>query len=169
MSSDRLGRWWLILTGCLVLLLLAFGLFFLLKSNPGSEISLQSPAPAQDSGQILIDGAVAQPGIYPLKADDTLSSLLAAAGGMTLPNDSEELHLFVAAGQPEPTPQKIDINRADLWLLEALPQIGSAKAQAIVDYRQQNGNFRNIQEISLVPGISASIFEKIEGLITVSQ
>ncbi len=169
MSSDRLGRWWLIVTGCLVLLLLAFGLFFLLKSNPGSEISLESPAPEQDSGQILVDGAVAQPGLYPLKGGDTVSSLLAAAGGITPPNDSAELHLSVVAGQPEATTQKIDINRAEPWLLEALPQVGSAKAQAIVDYRQVNGNFHNIQEITLVPGISESIFEKIQGLITISQ
>jgi competence protein ComEA len=158
----------LIVTACLVLVLVMLGLFFLLRSGPGQEIILETPAPSQHAGQVLIDGAVAQPGIYPLSATDTFGALLAAAGGVTAPPNSGSLHLNVGGDMPDPTVQKIDINHAEAWLLEALPDIGAAKAQAIVDYRTQNGQFRNIQDIALVPGVSASIFQKIEGLITVS-
>jgi comEA protein len=78
---------------------------------------------------------------------------------------------------PEPTeevnptdqPQKIDINRAEAWLLEALPGIGPSKAQAIIDYRQQNGEFKHITEITRVEGIGPAIYEQIKDLITVGD
>jgi comEA protein len=66
-------------------------------------------------------------------------------------------------------PQKIDINRAETWLLEALPGIGPSKAQAIIDYRQQNGGFKHITEITRVEGIGPAIYEQIKDLITVSD
>jgi comEA protein len=58
-------------------------------------------------------------------------------------------------------PQQIDINRAEAWLLEALPGIGPSKAQAIIDYRQQNGGFKHITEITRVEGIGPAIYEQI--------
>jgi comEA protein len=69
----------------------------------------------------------------------------------------------------ETEPQKIDINRAEAWLLEALPGIGPAKAQAIIDYRQQNGGFGHIAEITEVPGIGQDIYDNIKELITVGD
>jgi comEA protein len=66
-------------------------------------------------------------------------------------------------------PQKIDINRAEAWLLEALPGIGPVKAQAIIDYRQQNGYFSDISEVLNVPGIGKTIYEQIKDLITVGD
>lgn len=70
---------------------------------------------------------------------------------------------------PEEQPQKIDINRAEAWLLEALPGIGESKAQAIIAYRQQNGGFKHITEITLVDGIGPAIYEDIKELITVGD
>jgi comEA protein len=69
----------------------------------------------------------------------------------------------------EPSPQKIDINRAEVWLLEALPGIGPSKAQAIIDYRQQNGGFGHIAEITEVPGISTTMYENLRDLITIGD
>jgi competence protein ComEA len=68
---------------------------------------------------------------------------------------------------PAEQPQKIDINRAEAWLLEALPGIGPSKAQAIIAYRQQNGGFGHIIEITEVEGIGPTIYEDIKDLITV--
>ena len=66
-------------------------------------------------------------------------------------------------------PQKVDINRAETWLLAALPGIGEARAQAIIDYRQRYGPFRDINELLKVPGIGDTIFEGIKRLITVKE
>jgi len=70
---------------------------------------------------------------------------------------------------PAELPQKIDINRAEAWLLEALPGIGESKAQAIIGYRQQNGGFKHIIEITEVDGIGPAIYEDIKDLITVGD
>jgi len=70
---------------------------------------------------------------------------------------------------PAELPQKIDINRSEAWLLEALPGIGESKAQAIIVYRQQNGGFKHIIEITEVDGIGPAIYEDIKDLITVSD
>ena len=82
-----------------------------------------------------------------------------------LSDDSEAADEVISETQP----QKIDINRAEAWLLQALPGIGPGKAQAIIDYRQQNGGFSNIVEITEVPGIGDSIYEDIRDLITVGD
>jgi comEA protein len=66
-------------------------------------------------------------------------------------------------------PQKIDINRAEAWLLEALPGIGPSKAQAIIAYRQQHGGFSNIVEIVNVEGIGQDTYEDIKDFITVGD
>jgi competence ComEA-like helix-hairpin-helix protein len=68
-----------------------------------------------------------------------------------------------------PTPQRVDINRAEPWLLEALPGIGPSLADAIISYRQENGPFHSPEEITRVPGIGVGVYDKIKNLITVGE
>jgi competence protein ComEA len=63
----------------------------------------------------------------------------------------------------------VDINRAEPWLLEALPGIGPSLAEAIVGYREEKGLFRSPQEVQLVPGIGAGLYEKMKDFITVGE
>jgi competence protein ComEA len=56
-----------------------------------------------------------------------------------------------------------------VWLLQALPEIGETLAQRIVDYRQQNGPFRNTSELMKVAGIGAATYQQIKDLITVKD
>jgi len=56
---------------------------------------------------------------------------------------------------------KIHINSADAAALMQLPGIGEKKAQAILDYRAQNGPFRNVTDIVKVKGIGAKMLEKM--------
>jgi comEA protein len=62
---------------------------------------------------------------------------------------------------------KININTASKEELDALPEIGPVKAQAIVDYRNANGKFAAPEDIMKVSGIKEGTFAKIKDYIVV--
>lgn len=69
-----------------------------------------------------------------------------------------------------PAPQyPININTAVPQDLENLPNIGPAKAEAIIAFRQQHGSFKKIEDIQNVTGIGPTIFDRIKDLITVGN
>ena len=61
----------------------------------------------------------------------------------------------------------LDINLATAEELDLLPDIGAARAKAIVDYREEFGPFTCTEELMNVPGIGEKIFAKIRDLICV--
>jgi competence protein ComEA len=61
----------------------------------------------------------------------------------------------------------ISINRAEDWLLDALPGIGTALAQNIIQYRQENGPFVLTEELLLVSGIGEAKYDGVKDFITV--
>ncbi len=65
------------------------------------------------------------------------------------------------------TNTKININTASIDELKTIDGIGDAKASAIIEYRQKNGNFKSIEDIINVSGISETLFSKIKENITV--
>jgi competence protein ComEA len=120
-------------------------------------------------GEICVDGEVNNPGFYPLGDGDSLEDIVRVAGGTTDEADLSRLELNVPRVQGRELPQRININRAEAWLLEALPGIGEVNARAIIDYRQKNGPFHNIHELVKVEGIGTATYEKIKDLITVAD
>jgi len=56
----------------------------------------------------------------------------------------------------------VNINTATVEELKALPGIGPAKAQAIVDYRKENGHFKSVEDLKKVKGIGEGIFGKLK-------
>ena len=61
----------------------------------------------------------------------------------------------------------VNINTATVEELKALPGIGPAKAQAIVDYRKENGHFKSVEDLKKVKGIGEGIFGKLKDEATV--
>jgi competence protein ComEA len=164
------NRFWALLTIFLIAIIATGGVVAWARYSPSQPIEISLPSqPEFSHGQIYVGGAVNQPGFYPLKAGDSIEALIQAAGGTTSRADPNLLKLHVPESGETTLPQRIDINRAEAWLLEALPEIGEVKAQAIIAYRQQNGPFHITKDLTKVEGISTTIFEQIKDLITVAD
>jgi competence protein ComEA len=148
-----------------------------------------SPPPTPAPFRVYVCGAVAAPAVYELPPGSLVEDALDAAGGptadadlnrvnlaqelsdqqqVTVPQIDEAVIPTPSPGEP-PTPQPahLDLNTATAAELDALPQIGPATAQAIVDYRETYGPFEAPEEILEIPGIGPSTFEQIQDLITV--
>lgn len=146
---------------------------------------------------VYVCGAVRQEGVYRLPEGSRINDALILAGGLTEDAASGVLNLAesVQDGQKLYFPtkdemenqqgvpvdgtytdgqannseqsQKIDINTADKEQLMTLSGIGEAKAESIILYRAEHGNFAQIEDITNVDGIGESLFQKIKEYIYV--
>jgi len=167
---SRADRFYLFVTVFLVIAVIAGGVIIGIKriESPPIEVVLSQASPSWQSGEICVDGAVSNPGFYPWKEGDTVQALLLDAG-IESDADFNHIKIYIPQKGEKQFPQKIDLNRAEAWLLEALPGIGKTRAQAIVDYRNENGPFKRIEDVLQVKGIGQGTFEKIKDYITVSD
>jgi competence protein ComEA len=168
-SPSKSSRIWAFVIIFLLLVTGVSAAVALAKYRPATPVEIRLPPPPSLSGNVSIGGAVANPGIYPFSADDTLASLVQSAGGATANADQTALSLNVPVKGSLPGAQKVNINRADAWLLEALPGIGQTRAKTIVAYREANGPFKSTADVMKVSGIGQSVFDQIKDLITVTD
>lgn len=141
----------------------------------------RTPSPAQ---QLVVDvaGAVRRPGLYHLAQGTRIADAVAAAGGATAHADVNLVNLAApladgeqvlvparggaaAAGSAPSATAPLDLNTASAEQLDALPGVGPATAQKIIDYRQAHGPFRSIDELEAVPGIGPSKLAQLKGLV----
>ncbi len=176
MTISGFSKYWTLLIILLVAAITVGGIVVWSRYSGSQpiEISASKPPSQEQPDKIYIGGAVNNPGFYPLRAGDGIAALIQAAGGTTTSADLSGLKLYFSevgevseVGEEEA--QKINLNRAEAWLLEALPGIGETLAQRIVDYRRQNGPFPNINELIKVEGIGVTTYEEIKHLITVAD
>lgn len=144
-------------------------------------------------GEILVDvkGEVRSPGVYPGERGDRVIDMIEKAGGLTEEADpqainfamriTDEMAIYIPAigeetignlvmenaGVSGGTDGKVNINKASKEELETLSGIGPSKAQAIIEYREENGAFRTPEDLMSVSGIGEKTFEKLKDSITV--
>ncbi|MBB2974528.1 competence protein ComEA [Microbacterium endophyticum] len=149
-----------------------------------------SNAPFAASVYVHVSGAVAAPGLYQLSSDARVMDAIAAAGGFSDDADSasinlarpvsdgEQLHVAIPGEQPASGSGSagsgavdgsalVNVNTADVAILDTLPGVGPAIAQRIVDWRTENGRFNSVDDLLAVPGIGDSILAGLRDLVSV--
>lgn len=132
------------------------------------EIVLTSPATPTPPARVYVGGAVSSPGFFPARQADTIASLLRDAG--LLPDaDMSAVRLTVPRKGESQQSQRVDINRAEAWLLQALPGIGETRARAIIDHRTKNGPFNRVEDLLKVPGLGQDTLDRLRPFATVAD
>ena len=169
---------WTLVAGVLIGLAAAGVIVVLSRAPRGHAIELL-PAETDRLVTVHVSGAVFNPGLYEMAAGSrTLDAIDAAGGALSVADIGRvNLALELRDGQQVYVPTAleagarggfpININLAEVDELTELPGIGPVSAQAIVDYRFENGPFASIEEIMDVPGIGNSTFEEIKELIDI--
>jgi len=131
---------------------------------------------------IDISGEVIRTGVYKLKNGSRIEDVLIIAGGLASQADRDWVDKNLNRAEKVYDGQKIyipkvgekveilgvsdskiiRINLATVEELDKLDGVGPAIAQRIIDYRTENGGFKSVEEIKLVPGIGDKMFEKIK-------
>ena len=88
---------------------------------------------------------------------------------MTAVPASAETGLSVPVEEVRPDPSPLDLNAATEAELTALPGIGEALAKRIVEYREANGFFKKVEDLTEVSGIGPAKLAALEGLVTVED
>lgn len=151
---------------------------------------------AEKTGTIVVYvcGEVINPGVYELAAGMRICDAVEAAGGLTkkasrdywnlaeeltdgqmlcFPTAQEAKERMESAGETQTADSgtsadgKVNINTADITVLQTIPGIGQTRAEAILAYRKENGSFQSIEDIMKVSGIKNGLFEKMKDYITV--
>lgn len=77
--------------------------------------------------------------------------------------------LFSLFVSPVVLAETININTADAAALDALDGIGEKKAEAIVAYRTEHGEFKTLEDLKEVSGIGDKLFDKIKDQVALTD
>ena len=133
------------------------------ESEKGSQGGTDAEEGLPETLYVHVCGAVNAPGVYELRTDARIYEALEAAGGMT--EDAAADWINGNAGGS--VSDKININTAAKEELMTLSGIGASKAESILKYRQEHGNFQSIEDLKKIEGIKDGVFNKIKDDITV--
>ena len=145
--------------------------------------------------EVLIKGQVNKPGIYELEKETRLYDLIALAGGLTESADIDRVnnvfilrdgdYFFIPSiGEKIPDTARnapgnnpfddasyfdypLNLNTASQAALETLPGIGPTKAMDIINYREQVGAYKTVDDLLNIAGIGPSTLDAIREYLIV--
>lgn len=178
----------------LLLLVAAIAAIWLLSQSrteqthlPLARPSTVSKSPSEfapSTGQsVVVDvvGRVKHPGVYRLAPGSRAVDAVAAAGGVLPGTDMTTINLaqhvedgdqiIVGVEPVSPTGSsarssgKLNLNRATVQDLDALPGVGPVLAARITAWRKAHGRFRAIEDLRKVPGVGDAKFADLRPLV----
>lgn len=142
-----------------------------------NETNLES-----NESQLMVDikGEVMSPGVYDMPSDARVKDVVDAAGGFTKDADQQMINLaqkvldemiiiipkhgeMESDGTSEQSKQgKVRINYASEEEIQQLPGIGPSKARAIIQYREEFGYFKQVEDLLEVSGIGEKTLDALK-------
>lgn len=161
------------------------------------EQSVNETAAEPESIKVDVKGAVKSPGIFTAQAGDRVIDLISSAGGFTEKADTDKVNFAqiiedqmviyvpeigeedkgnlenIQVGTSGDAVTKgtsgglVNLNAATQEDLQTLTGIGPSKADAILEYRETVGKFKEVDELKQVTGIGDKTFERLRDSISV--
>lgn len=177
----------------LVLVVAALGgTVYGLRAQESGETLDAGTAPEQTQQLVVyVTGAVQQPGVVNVPQGARIADAIEACGGLLPTADSAKINMAkeLSDGQQVRVPEKagqtaagpvaggknssgtegglVNINTADAQQLDTLPGVGPAMAQRIIEYREQNGGFQQVEDLKKIKGIGEAKFSKLKDKICI--
>ena len=160
------------------------------SNNSNETNNKDEKAENRHDEKIFVDvkGAVKYPGVFETTKDKRVKDLIEEAGGLLDAADTSTLNLsqkvkdqmviyvlkhgekpkqISDGGSSSSNADVININTANKEQLMKISGVGKTKAEAIISYREKNGDFKKKEDITKVHGIGKATFEKIKDKIEV--
>lgn len=184
MEQDQKSRRMIVFCLLSVVVLLGMALYFFMspskeesKTSDIVELS-ETETAAEKKILVYVVGAVKAPGVYEIPSQSRVFDAVKAAGDV-LPyadmeavnmaetvTDGEKIYMPLAPDRATGDSHLVNINQATAEELTALPGVGPATAEKIVQYREEHGFFQKKEDIKKVPSIGDSKFLKMAEKIT---
>lgn len=154
------------------------------------KVEKENKSEKNNTATIYISGEVNSPGVVTINIDQRLSDAVDKLGGLTkdadfnrinlamkiedekhyiIPKIGEELEVISeqldTLKNSDENNDKVNINTATIQELDSLPGVGEATANKIVNYREENGKFKSIEEIKNVNGIGEKKYKDLKDVI----
>ncbi|SFD55987.1 competence protein ComEA [Lentibacillus persicus] len=174
----------------IIIVLLAVFLFFNPDDNENvvsqtKEISEPQEKVVEEQVEpeiVMVDvkGEVTSPGVYEIASDSRVNDVIQMAGGFTNEADKtmvnlaqkvqDEMVILIPETGSEASGSitqsngdgKVRINYAEQSEIETLNGIGPSKAEAIIQYREENGLFKSEEDLLNVPGVGEKTLESLQ-------
>lgn len=167
------------------------------KASSQSDLKQVEEEKTDGKMYVDIKGAVRMPGMYEVTSDMRVLNVIDMAGGLKekaddkqinfsqkledqmiiyIPLEGEEIPDLInnqtisketSGGKESEESGKVNLNQAEKDELMTLNGVGEKKAEKIIEYREENGSFKSIEDLKNVNGIGEKTFESLKESITI--
>ena len=165
-----------------------------MENNENDSMKMLNDESKNTKVVVYICGAVNKPGVYKFDTGSRVYDAVKAAKGFKkgaaktainqarLLEDGEQINILTLKQLKRNSSNKkntqaksgdsskaglVNINTASVTELTSLSGIGQSRADAIIEYRETNGKFKDISDLMKISGIKDGIFNKIKDKISV--
>ncbi|WP_277678420.1 helix-hairpin-helix domain-containing protein [Gracilibacillus dipsosauri] len=162
---------------------------FIMTENTETTVEEIDRIEKENEEQVVmvdVKGEIAKPGVYQMEAVDRVQDVIKIAGGLTKKGDPSAINMAervydemviiipkkgeegsIGAQSAVQSDGKIKINTATKEEIMQIPGIGEVKANAMIDFRETNGRFEKIEDLTKVNGIGEKTLDNIRDFVQI--